>query len=71
MAQITLIFNEEEREDAELAMKARAMHGILRELDDELRSRVKYEEPSDEARTTYEDNRELLIELIQEARLPF
>ena len=71
MAQITLIFNEEEREDAELAMKARVMHGILRELDDELRSRVKYEEPSDEARATYEDIRELLIELIQEARLPF
>jgi hypothetical protein len=71
VAQITLIFDEEEREGAELAMKARGMYGILREIDDELRNRIKYENPSDEARAAYEDIRDLLNELIQEARLPF
>lgn len=72
MAQITITFNnDEEREDAELAMKARAMHEILRELDDDLRNRLKYENPSDEVRAVCEEIRSLLNELVQEARIPF
>lgn len=67
---IKLIFDEEDRDGAELAIKAQSMLSILRELDAELRSKIKHQDLSEEAERAYRDVRETLRDLIDQENLP-
>lgn len=68
---ITLVFNEEEKEDAELAMKARSIHAILAELDSDLRNKIKYHELSEDTEKAYQEVRDLIRELLTHGNIPF
>lgn len=68
---ITLVFSEEEKEDAELAIKARAIHSILKELDDDLRNKIKYHELPEETAKAYQEVRDLIRELVNHGNIPF
>jgi hypothetical protein len=68
---IKLTFEEDDKENAELAMKARSMHNILCDLDRELRSKIKHGDHSEEVRDAYQEIRDLLREMIQQENIPF
>lgn len=68
---ITLVFNEEEKEDAELAIKARYIHSILAELDNDLRNKIKYHELSEDTEKAYQEVRDLIRELLTHGNIPF
>jgi hypothetical protein len=67
---IKLIFTEEERTDAELAMKSRALHSILLEIDQDLRNKIKYEDLPTETQAAYQNVRDLIRELVEHYDIP-
>lgn len=68
---IKLTFEDEDRESAELAMKANAMHSILCDLDRDLRSKIKHGEHSEEVTSAYQGIRDFLRDLINQENIPF
>ena len=62
-----LIFNlPDDRHDYKLASNASAMHSVLWDHDQWLRSKIKYDELTDEQHKAYKDCRDKLIKLLIE-----
>lgn len=66
--QITLLFNEDEKDDAQLAIHAFKLKNVLDELDNKLRAMAKYE---DKTTIKITDARQLVGQLIKDNDIEF
>jgi hypothetical protein len=61
---ITLEFTDEERNEARTAMDASAWRGAMQELDEWLRSKLKYAETTKDAHKAFDETRQELHALL-------
>jgi hypothetical protein len=72
MPKATLTFNlPEEQREHELATKAGALHQVLWDLDQDLRSKIKHGDYPEAVRAAYQEVRSKLHELVNEENIPW